>query len=114
MPAAVAGPGEVRDLVVLQAGRRQQVDRRLVHRQLLLLGHRPQLAPLPAAPERGALLVRQAIRRDVIDAGSDGRLQVGLPDGQRLARHGEDQIRWPATRTGRRHSSRARCSWLRR
>ena len=95
VPAAMAGPGEVRDFVVLEAGRGQRVDRRLVHLPLDLFLDARQLAVRQPRPERGAFFERQAVGRDVIG------LQARSPRPDRAANR-------PAIRRARRRSGRAK------
>jgi hypothetical protein len=92
VPALLAGPGVVRDLVGRQARRRQHLPCRLEQgRAEVLVGYHQLALGVPGG-ERRAGLDRELVDREVPDRVIERAPQLGRPIGDGLVRPGVDQV----------------------
>src|SRR5213595_1891183 len=87
-----AGAGEARDLVALVPSCREPLDRTLRHGGLAVLVDGTEPAARAPGMEGGARLVGERVGGDVLGRERERGPEVVLPVGERLARHGEDQV----------------------
>ena len=74
VPRAAAGPGEIRNFVLLEASGREPIDCQRVHVALQLFVDFRKFAVQSSTPKRGASFERQAIGRNMIWLECDGRI----------------------------------------
>lgn len=89
---AVGQEGEIADLVMLVARRRELVDELVVHVEAQLLVGLLYGALLPQAVEWGALFNHQSVGREVLGPERQGATYVGQPIGERLVGEAKHEV----------------------